>query len=318
MPLATLLPFASVVVLLAGIIFLLLLSNETSMESLSHHLGSVRPEVLFLAFLSQLAAIAVSTWGWRLSQSKLGVEAGNWSVSFAQMGLLSVGKYLPGKVFGILARGMASRYAGSSTQAVLRSTVLEQIALVHSGVMFGACCFWIVSGNVLAFAMTAFSIAFVLFPAVALWVLEVLVQTVPIGWAWLNKLRSESKKLQGYLTREAYLPIVSVFVLVWVFTALGLYLCLMAVGSDAAISYAFSGFAVSLSYLAGFAVFVVPGGVGVREASIVALLSGTIGLPLSVSIATIHRIVTVAVDGVYAAFALSQCRNLKKQFEEKS
>jgi len=55
-------------------------------------------------------------------------------------------------------------------------------------------------------------------------------------------------------------------------------------------------FITSTSWLAGFVVVGVPGGIGVREAIFTSLAGGIIGTPLAVSLALMSRVVFIAVD----------------------
>lgn len=62
-------------------------------------------------------------------------------------------------------------------------------------------------------------------------------------------------------------------------------------------------FITSCSWLAGFVVVGVPGGIGVREAIFTSLAGGIIGTPLAVSLALMSRVVFIAVDLVGALVA---------------
>jgi hypothetical protein len=67
-------------------------------------------------------------------------------------------------------------------------------------------------------------------------------------------------------------------------------------------------FAASLSWIVGFVVIGVPGGIGVRESVFVALMTAPIGATLALSVAVAARLVTIAVDllGALAAAALAR------------
>ena len=55
-------------------------------------------------------------------------------------------------------------------------------------------------------------------------------------------------------------------------------------------------FASALSWIVGFVVVGVPGGIGVRESVFVALMTGPLGATLALSVAVAGRLVTIAVD----------------------
>ncbi len=60
-------------------------------------------------------------------------------------------------------------------------------------------------------------------------------------------------------------------------------------------------FASTLSWMAGFVVIGLPGGIGVREAVLVSALTGPLGAGVALSVAITSRIVSVVVDVVAAA-----------------
>jgi hypothetical protein len=67
-------------------------------------------------------------------------------------------------------------------------------------------------------------------------------------------------------------------------------------------------FASALSWIVGFVVIGVPGGIGVRESVFVALMTGPIGATLALSVAVAGRLVTIAVDLLGAAVAAAVAR----------
>jgi hypothetical protein len=69
-----------------------------------------------------------------------------------------------------------------------------------------------------------------------------------------------------------------------------------ATAFGAKISIADMLFITSTSWLAGFVVVGVPGGIGVREAVFTSLAGGIIGTPLAVSLALMSRVVFITVD----------------------
>jgi hypothetical protein len=76
-----------------------------------------------------------------------------------------------------------------------------------------------------------------------------------------------------------------------------------AMAFDAHISVFRMLFITSTSWLAGFVVVGVPGGIGVREAVFTSLANSVIGTPLAVSLALMSRVVFIAVDLMGALIA---------------
>jgi uncharacterized membrane protein YbhN (UPF0104 family) len=80
----------------------------------------------------------------------------------------------------------------------------------------------------------------------------------------------------------------------WILMSLSTSVTATAFGAK--ISIADMLFITSTSWLAGFVVVGVPGGIGVREAVFTSLAGGIIGTPLAVSLALMSRVVFITVD----------------------
>ena len=80
----------------------------------------------------------------------------------------------------------------------------------------------------------------------------------------------------------------------WILMSLSTSVTATAFGAK--ISIADMLFITTTSWLAGFVVVGVPGGIGVREAVFTSLAGGIIGTPMAVSLALMSRIVFIAVD----------------------
>ena len=80
----------------------------------------------------------------------------------------------------------------------------------------------------------------------------------------------------------------------WILMSLSTSVTATAFGAK--ISIADMLFITTTSWLAGFVVVGVPGGIGVREAVFTSLAGGIIGTPLAVSLALMSRVVFIAVD----------------------
>ena len=80
----------------------------------------------------------------------------------------------------------------------------------------------------------------------------------------------------------------------WLLMSLSTSVTATAFGAD--IGIADMLFITTTSWLAGFVVVGVPGGIGVREAVFTSLAGGIIGTPMAVSLALMSRVVFIAVD----------------------
>ena len=67
-------------------------------------------------------------------------------------------------------------------------------------------------------------------------------------------------------------------------------------------------YATCVSWIAGFVIIGLPGGLGVREAVFISLMTAPLGAGLAVSVAVISRVVSVAVDLLGAAISVPVSR----------
>jgi uncharacterized membrane protein YbhN (UPF0104 family) len=94
---------------------------------------------------------------------------------------------------------------------------------------------------------------------------------------------------------------VALYTLAWPVLGLALWLLARGVGPAAATHLPLMIGAFALAWVAGFAVVISPGGLGVREAVLVGLLAPTLGEAHSILVAAASRIVFTAVDLAAAA-----------------
>ena len=201
-----------------------------------------------------------------------------------------LGKYVPGGVWPILGRGELARRAGVPRPAAYGSVLLSLAALYLAASMV------VVVGLP---ALMGDEGAGILAPLMLL----------PLGFAALHP--AVVRTVVGLLARVARRPIDVVipgwgtsvalvvrYVPAWV--AIGGATWAVARSLDASAGIADVGTAAVLSWIVGFVVVPVPGGVGVREAAFVAA-AGSLDPGVAAVVAVVARILFVVVDAVGAA-----------------
>ena len=195
-----------------------------------------------------------------------------------------LGKYVPGGIWPIVGRaelavrnGIPRRDAYASTGLSLVTTYAAAVATIGIGAiattghrLIGVL---IVIGLIMAYA--AFS--------------------QPSLRAVIIRIASRVSPSASSLTDPKRLArITVVHVPAWILMSLSTSITATAFGAQ--ISIADMLFITSTSWLAGFVVVGVPGGIGVREAVFTSLAGGIIGTPMAVSLALMSRVVFIAVD----------------------
>lgn len=204
----------------------------------------------------------VRTWGSALG---FGTAARIWLVS-------NLGRYVPGKVWQIGAMGVLAQRAGVAPEAAVGSSLVLAIVNILAGLVV------ILGRGSGALAVMHVPLAVTLTASAA-----ALVATLTLPWALpgLVRLFNTTTGRSVHIPRVPLAAILSAFVgcaLAWVGygVAFALFAAALVPAPEAATTNAHV-VAFALSYLAGYLAVFAPGGIGVRELSLAALLTGWLG-----------------------------------------
>lgn len=251
---------------------------------------------LSVAIFSQALVIIVfiKAWQYNLRLHELP------QISFLQatlmIGINSIGKYTPGKVLGVVARGSALYKMAGDGKVVVQATLVEQLALVHSGILV-AMLAWLIDKH-----SNALALLFLIVGLISIFIIarfdELVVNT---AYKLLNK---PPLTLMHAGFRKSYKVVFSLMALMWVISALTLYLLMAAFDVANGWSIYALVWVTVISYLSGFLAFFTPAGLGVREGVIVAILSTQMGVDVAISISVLHRLITLLFDFLLGGLAL--------------
>ncbi len=196
----------------------------------------------------------VVTWGGKLSWP---TAARIWFIS-------NLGRYVPGKVWQIGAMGALAQEAGVSSAAAVGSALVVNLVNVLAGLLVV-----LVAGSRLVVGYgTGLVIALVVFCALV------------IGSPWLlPPLARLANRVTGRnIPIPAIPPLAIIFAvagcsLAWNLYGLAFHDLTVAIFGGAAGRPTYYTAVFTLSYLAGYLVLFAPGGIGVRETSLIALLA---------------------------------------------
>lgn len=258
--------------LLAAIVFVVL-----RVQSLWHgghiELARVSWGALAAALVLAAAGTAASARIWLAILRGLGVDTElRWTTLFFQAQL---GKYIPGSVWQYAGRAAGARAYGIPVRPVGVSLLIEFAAsAVAAGSMAAFLLGW--WGAVLVGAVTVLLIA----------------------GARLARPGPRAVAIRGTLL---YVP-------VWALLGASFWLCASGVAAVPVRDLALFTGAFAVAWLAGLLAVYAPGGLGVREAVLVALLSGRIGAADALVLAAASRLMLVLVDVVLAGIATAMMR----------
>jgi glycosyltransferase 2 family protein len=188
-----------------------------------------------------------------------------------------LGKYIPGSVWQYAGRAAVARSQGLPVRPVAVSLPIEFAA---SGVAAGA---------MGAFLLGWWGALVVGAAAIVLVVVE-------------RPARVRSVAVPATVRATfLYLPL-------WLVLGASFWLCAYGLVGVPAEDLAFYMGAFAIAWLAGLLAVYAPGGLGVREAVLVALLSGRIGAADALVVAAVHRLILVFVDVGLAGIATAAMR----------
>jgi dolichol-phosphate mannosyltransferase len=203
-------------------------------------------------------------------------------------------RYEPSGVVGFAYRVTARERVGASTAQVMTVTGYEQLAVVVAG---GAAA---VAGF-LGAGVHPPVLAIVLFAAAA--VVAVAARPAFVG-GWLHdRLRARGIDTAGPLRGRTLALMVALDAAGWIATGLGAWALARALGATAGLDAFLLLGAFALSWLLGVLIPLAPGGVGLREGSLVISLGAAIGAGPATALALALRVVSFAGELVAIAIA---------------
>lgn len=186
--------------------------------------------------------------------------------------LSQLAKYLPGGIWHFVGRAGYYHTDGLPLRAVTQAMIVENLWLVFSAFMAGV-------SNLLLYYAGGWRLAVALAGLVAVW------------WAvlWLIRLRfSGERNWRGSLSTLGFQA------LTWGLVGASLWVVLPSLDGWRSGSLAIGAFCIS--WVIGYVALFAPGGIGVREAAMTALLAPALSAQDALLYAAIHRFLWVAAE----------------------
>ena len=244
-----------------------------------------------------LTGTLLATWllavaAWRVMVDAFVARRMSWRVAIRQSGLLLMGKYIPGGIFGLVARA-SDPDNGDSRQVHLGIGMYEQIGKV--AVMTGTGLVLLVS----SLWRPAALIALPLIPAASAEIIYLTHRIIrPIMKRFLIQAHSPKPKRSALISA---LFITQASCLGW--SVIVFWISVDIFSQPIPTSIGLAG-AFGISVVIGSLAVFMPGGIGVREMSMVGLASHWLPLQEAVTLAALLRILSVALDCVAGVASL--------------
>lgn len=259
------------------------------------------PAFLVLAIALQFLSMLCNSWNWQTILAMSGGAKISFHSSIVYSGISFIGKYIPGKFGGVVMRAWAQSRSNSSPDAAIKASLIDQLAAAHSGVFIIAflSAYYGEGMGVLAWGIFA---------------LLVLAGLLLSGWGvrcgslLLDKIPWFKGKLSA-LGDDFSIPYAIGFCRmfpVWLITAAAIQCCAAAFAVE--LEYLQVLLMTAIAFLAGFAVFILPAGIGAREGALVFLLTPFCPLATAITIASLYRLVSIAIDLAFGTYSLQRMR----------
>lgn len=246
---------------------------------------SANPKLLAAAALSHVVYFVVTVLAWCASVRLTSERAVSFREGLSQILLVNFGKYIPGKIWGIAARGARLKTLGYSMHEIGRASYLEQVLLLLTGFWLAFLFAYVVYGQLLYLGLLLLaSIVLVMMKHGGV-MIEWLVRFFPAA-------RSALEFIDVRLGSARFAGLSVAYALIWLcLSASFVFVSLSIMPLDLS-PHNIAVFVLSLTagYLAGFIAIFAPGGVGVREGVGAAILATLMPLQDAVVVMLLFRI----------------------------
>ncbi|MEW6580270.1 MAG: hypothetical protein AB1435_13910 [Chloroflexota bacterium] len=252
-------------------------------DEIGPQLRAISPARLGLAaaclIASKLLLVVVSQRSVALAGHRIGYRR-----MFAINALSQLAKYLPGGIWHFVGRAGFYHADGLPLRAVTRAMVVENLWLVLSAFLAGLI-------GALAYYLSGMRAGIAAVGLIAVW------------WAllWLIRLR-----FGGERSWRASLGTLALQAAIWALVGVSLWAILPGQSGWRSVALAIGAFC--LSWVIGYVAVFAPGGIGVRETVMTALLVPLLAVPDALVYAAAHRFVWVAAElalGIVAKTAIA-------------
>ncbi len=281
---------------LAGIVFLETFSDFDFVFLLDNPL-------IFPALLLQTTASLLFILAWKLLLGAQAHRQFSFAECTAHIGITLLGKYLPGKVWGLIGRTYLLGNRGVTKSEAISLLLADQFITFYTGIMIGtvALCAYFNLG--LAIPLAALSLCAI--PIIGSSYNRIITWLMQYLGRWVKKVSPPQGLQEIEITGPRFIRCSAAYLLHWLATAAVLVMLFHPLISvDLAPASSLIVAAIPLAMLAGFLALWAPGGIGVREAVIIGIL--LIGLPLDVAIALAlsYRLICIIIDICFGLFTL--------------
>lgn len=275
-------PVLGVLIGISGVAFVIR-TLVTRWDEVTAAFADIDPVPLLASVLMGLVAMTIIGAVWvGLLQSRGHHAPRPRAMAWYYVGQL--GKYVPGGIWPIVGRAELAVRGGVSRPDAYKATAFSLVSTYSAATVVVAI------GSLLSGMYVPVGLLIVVGLAVVWFALG-----SPTFADSMSKLAGRfTQRSLALPDRGQFVRLTLVHVPSWICMSLSTSITAHAFGADIGLTDML--FITSLSWLVGFLVVGVPGGIGVRESIFTALAGGIIGTPVAISLALVSRVVFIGVD----------------------
>ncbi len=260
----------------------------------------------YRAVALQVLALTLFIAAWFVLLNSSGQAQISFFESAAHIGITLLGKYLPGKVWGLLGRAYLLKTKRYSTSDAANLLLADQFITFYTGLAVGGLALSaIYSETMFLLSCAVFVLISILivniYPKLIAWLLTKLANV----FRRLSDLKEQSRDISSSVSRSGLAMSVTVYFIHWLAISFVLVLLFYpALQEDIMLNSLLLFAAIPIAMLTGFVAVWAPAGIGVREGVIVGILAFNLPLDLAASIAVVYRLICVLNDLATGIIAL--------------
>ena len=306
-------PLYSIAIVLLALVAIIYLVAAVPTDFLSEVRFQSLPWWAFpVLIVLHIAYLLLAATMWRLMVGAIAGAHCSFHDAYLQMVTLAIGKYVPGKIWGVVARTAQLHRIGVSARMAIVSSVAEQVVALFAG--------GIVALGAAAFVFPDYAALIGTAGAVLLLGVVLMPRVIPALVRWVQRRRGDDEETSSIPAAGVmqWLQFIAAQVIMWLLSGALLSIIYFTVFDEPLTTQGVAALVLAntIGFIVGFVAIFAPGGIGVREATTVAVLAPFVPVREALIAAIALRAWIVLFDGINCGVLfVSELRRTAKQLK---
>jgi uncharacterized membrane protein YbhN (UPF0104 family) len=291
------------IILILVILYFVYVQLSKNWQEAVNYSWQINIPILILSLVLHLITFVFFSYVWSFIIGAFGYRV-KLRHAFKISYIANLGRYIPGKIWPVFGMAYLARQLKINEESSVTSWAIAMIFTLPSAFMAGAICVLfspeLFESGISGFAGTAFYLALLVIFIISL----ILIVWPGAVFSLVNKILKRLKRptINFNINIKTALFIYSGYVICWFAFGLAFWLFVSAITSSNNLPIIPSVASFIIAYQIGYLAFFAPGGIGVRELVLTAILAPYIG-PVAAGIAVAARIWNIIAEIIAATIA---------------